>query len=100
MSLILFIEYFSQPSRAVLAFCSQAQIPYQVEEIRLKKGLNKTNEYKKVSPLGKVPAIKHEDFTLFESHAIMTYLASVFPVEDHWYPKDPIQRAKIDLYLH
>ena len=30
----------------------------------------------------------------------MKYLSSTFPVEDHWYPKEPLAQAKVDEYLH
>jgi glutathione S-transferase len=46
-----------------------------------------------------VPAIKDNEFTLFESHAILKYLATTRKVADHWYPLNPMQRAKIDCYL-
>ena len=50
--------------------------------------------------MGQVPAIAHETFTLYESHAILSYLACAFPgVPDHWYPADLYQRAKINSVL-
>ena len=40
-----------------------------------------------------------EVFKLFESNAIMRYLVQSRNLPDHWYPKDPVARAKVDQYL-
>ena len=40
-----------------------------------------------------------EGLVLYESHAILRYLCDSFPVPDHWYPKDPEKRAKVNEYL-
>lgn len=37
MVIKVFIDYFSQPSRAVLALCKLGQIPHEVVEIRLNR---------------------------------------------------------------
>ncbi|CAG9323626.1 unnamed protein product [Blepharisma stoltei] len=97
---ILYMDYISQPCRAVLAYMMINQIPYEIREIRIFKGQTLTDEFKAISPTQKLPTIVHQGFTLVESHAILTYLASVFPVDEQWYPRDPKIRAQIDCYLH
>ena len=44
------------------------------------------------SPSGKVPALKHADIVVWESIAILEYLADLFPEKDLW-PKDTRARA-------
>ncbi|OMJ72079.1 hypothetical protein SteCoe_29559 [Stentor coeruleus] len=100
MVLILYAEHFSQPCRAVMAFCYQSKIPFDLKEVRLSKFHQKSIEFLSLFPLGTVPAITHEDISLVESHAILTYLAQAFNCDDQWYPKDIKKRAYIDEYLH
>lgn len=66
---------------------------------QLGKQQNKTPEYLKINPFGKVPAMQFENANAFESTAILRFMANKFPVEDHWYPKDPVKRLKVDMYL-
>jgi len=68
--------------------------------VDLFKSQHLTAEFRKINPMGQVPAIVDGRFKLFESHAILRYLASVFPgVADHWYPADLFTRAKIESIL-
>lgn len=96
----LYVDFISQPSRAVLAFCKFNNIPHEVIETRVLKGQNRDPEYAKKNPLKKVPALKEDDFYLSESHTIMRYLCNTRNVADHWYPKhDSRKRALIEVYL-
>eukprot|EP01015_Nassula_variabilis_P023892 TRINITY_DN450_c0_g3_i2.p1 TRINITY_DN450_c0_g3~~TRINITY_DN450_c0_g3_i2.p1 ORF type:complete len:246 (-),score=52.82 TRINITY_DN450_c0_g3_i2:99-836(-) len=100
MSLTIYGDLMSQPTRAVVAFCELANIEYEFEEIRVLRGEQQTREYTQVNPSQRVPAIKDGDLSMFESHAILRYLARSRKVEDHWYPeKDAKRCAYIDNYL-
>ncbi|KAL3818070.1 hypothetical protein ACJIZ3_003975 [Penstemon smallii] len=100
MALKLYVDRMSQPSRAILIFCKKNGIEFEEVKIDLAKGQHRTPDFAEVNPMKQVPAIVHGDFTLFESHAILIYLASAFPeVADHWYPADVRQRAKIHSVL-
>ncbi|XP_057797992.1 glutathione S-transferase T1-like [Salvia miltiorrhiza] len=100
MELKVYCDRLSQPSRAVLIFCKANGIEFEEVKIDLGKGQNLSAEYAEVNPMKQVPAIVHGDFKLFESHAILIYLASAFPgVADHWYPADVRQRAKVHAVL-
>ena len=70
----LYIDYISQPARAVWALCKLAKVTHELISIRIQKGEHKTEEFKKINPNLKVPAIKDGDFCLYESHAIMRYI--------------------------
>lgn len=53
-------------------------MPYTVHHVRLDKGEQKTEEYLKINPNGRIPTIvdhDNDDYAVFESGAIMMYLA-------------------------
>ncbi|XP_065858255.1 glutathione S-transferase T1-like [Euphorbia lathyris] len=100
MKLKVYADRMSQPSRAVIIFCKVNGIDFEEIRIDLAKRQQLTPEFKEINPLGKVPAVVDGRFKLFESHAILIYLATVFPgVADHWYPADLFKKAKIQSVL-
>ncbi|XP_027183193.1 glutathione S-transferase T1-like [Coffea eugenioides] len=101
MKLKLFVDRLSQPCRAILIFCKMNKIEFVEVRIELSKGEQLSPEFKEINPMQKVPAMKvDERFRLFESHAILRFLAGAFPgVADHWYPADLFKRAEIDSVL-
>ncbi|KAI3933282.1 hypothetical protein MKW92_037103 [Papaver armeniacum] len=101
MTLKLYVDRTSQPSRAVLIFCKVNGIEFEEINVDLFKNEHQLPEYvKAINPFGQVPSIADGDFKLFESHAILSYLACAYPgVADHWYPSDLQKRAKINSVL-
>ncbi|KAF2297810.1 hypothetical protein GH714_003274 [Hevea brasiliensis] len=100
MELKVYGHRVSQPSRAIMIFCKANNIEFEEVTIDLPKGQHKSPEFKEINPMGQVPAIIHGELKLFESHAILIYLASAFTgVADHWYPTDLVKRAKIHSVL-
>jgi len=95
----VYADLMSQPSRALIWFCKLNNIPHKVDIVQITKQENRTEEYKKRFPFMKVPGIEDNGFFLFESHAILRYLAEKFRVADHWYPKDSKERALVNQYL-
>jgi len=47
-----------------------------------------------------VPVINDGGYILYESAAILTYLARRFKVPEHWYPQDARLCGLVDQYLH
>ena len=52
-------------------------LPYEVRKIDLRAGEQKQPEYLAICPNGRIPALVHDDFAIFESGAIMPYLAEL-----------------------
>ena len=67
--------------------------PYVEKPTLLAKGDQKTPEYLKVNPRGKVPALDVDGRIIVENTAILTYLARQFP-EKHLLPADPVEQAR------
>lgn len=55
--------------------------------------VNVSPEYRKISPLGKVPAYRDGDKTLADSSVIIAYLDRIHP-NPHLYPSDPYDYAR------
>ncbi|KAK8587322.1 hypothetical protein V6N13_086313 [Hibiscus sabdariffa] len=100
MKLKVYADRMSQPARAVLIFCKVNGINYEEVRLDIAKRLHLTPEYAEINPMKQLPAIVDGRFKLFESHAILIYLACSFPgVADHWYPADVFERSKIHSVL-
>ena len=69
-------------------------IEYQYVSVDLTKGESRTEAYRAIHPAGKVPAMDDDGFVLFESNAIVNYLAS--KAESDLYPQDLKPRAQVD----
>ncbi|MGE0821716.1 MAG: glutathione S-transferase family protein [Candidatus Binatia bacterium] len=71
---------------------------YEISRVDLTKGEQKSAEYLKLNPNGKVPTLKDDTFVLWESNAILLYLAEKFPVAT-LLPSDPHDRARVFQWL-
>jgi len=54
-------------------------VPHEIERVLLWEGAGEAPEYKKIHPMGAVPALVDGDVTIFESAAICLYLADKYP---------------------
>lgn len=59
----------------VLWTCAELGLPYERIDAGMQFGINNTPEYKALNPNGLVPLINDDGFVLWESHAIVRYLA-------------------------
>ncbi len=88
----------SQPTRSVLLLLQENKINYEFVLVDALKGDTRKPDFLKVNPQGLVPCIRHDDFLLAESSAILQYLAEYYSL-DKFYPKDIKERAKIQFWL-
>ena len=98
--LTIYMDYISQPCRAVAILLKINKIPFKEVIVDILKGESKTNpELKELNPNQKIPTLLDGDFSLYESNAILKYLCATQPIDERWYPKDPKKRALVDQYL-
>jgi len=62
--------------KKVLWAAEELGLPYQRIDAGLQYGVNDTPEYRRMNPTGLVPTIDDDGFVLWESHAIVRYLAA------------------------
>jgi len=78
-----------------LAVAYEVGLPFEVVDVNMMAGENKSPEFLAINPNGKVPALVDGDFALWESRAINGYLASKAP-EKNLNPSDPKTRAIVE----
>ena len=88
---------FSSPSNKVRYVANALGIDYEYKPVDLMGGANKTESYLKLHPAGKVPVLQDGDFVLFESNAILRYLAQ--KVSSSLYPQEIKRRAVVDQWM-
>jgi glutathione S-transferase len=67
--------------------------PYELKPVLLAKGQQRTEDYLKINPRGKVPAFSVDGKIIVENTAILTYLARKFP-DKKLLPADPAEEAR------
>jgi glutathione S-transferase len=73
--------YYNPQSRAVIArwMLDECGVKYEIVPIDLQKQEQKTPEFLKINPAGKLPALLDNDSRIFEGAAICLYLGDKFP---------------------
>ena len=82
----------------VLWCCAELGLEYQRIDAGMAFGVNDTPEYKALNPNGLVPTMDDDGFVLWESHAIVRYLARKHGTGKLW-PEDPRAAADADRWM-
>jgi glutathione S-transferase len=78
MVLTLYGFPFSTCTQRVLAVLLEKDLPYELVEVNLFKGDQKSEAHLARQPFGKIPVLEDDGFFVFESRAISKYLAKKF----------------------
>jgi glutathione S-transferase len=87
-------DFKSSPNcQRVKVVLAEKKLPYEIVPIDLTKKEQKTPEYLKMNPYGKVPVLADDSTVLYESLVINEYLEEKYP-SPALMPKDPAKKAK------
>jgi len=90
----------SAPCRAVRLTAAAVGVDLNLKPLDLTAGEHLKPEFLKMNPQHTIPTLDDNGFYLWESRAIMTYLANRYGKDDSLYPKDPKKRAVVDQRLY
>lgn len=95
MSLKLHVFPVSPRAFKVLAVAEYLRLDYELCAIDLTKGEHKTEAFTAMNPNQRMPVMEDNGFVLWESNAILQYLAGKRP-ESGLLPADPVKRALVN----
>lgn len=81
-----------------LVFANHIAIPYEFALVDLTKGAQRTPEFTAINPNQRMPVLEEDGFNLWESNAIIQYLATKKP-ELGLLPKDERARADVSRWM-
>ena len=84
--------------QAVMWGIGELGLAHERLDYGLNFGGNDTPEYLAMNPHGLVPTIKDGDLVLWESCAILRYLAAKYGDGGAFWPADPVARACVDMW--
>ena len=92
-----FSGWFCPFVRRVWIALEEKKLPYQYHEVNPYK---KEESFLKINPRGLVPAyVVNNDTPLYESIVLMEYLEDAFPQSTPLLPQDPVDRARVRLWI-
>jgi glutathione S-transferase len=80
-------------------FASLLGLQPQIVPVDLLAGAHKQADYLKKNPFGQVPALEDGEDTIFDSNAILVYLARKYDTSNNWYPSDALAAAQVQIWL-
>ncbi|KAF0306387.1 Glutathione S-transferase 1, isoform D [Amphibalanus amphitrite] len=89
----------SAPCRSVLLLAKSIGLQLTPKLCNVLAGDNRTQHYLQMNPQHTIPTMDDNGFYLWESRAILSYLASKYGPA-HLYPSDPRERAVVDQRLY
>jgi len=80
-------------------FLSLLDLPYEFIPIDVKNGAHKQPDFVAMHPFGQVPVIDDNGTILWDSNAVLVYLAKSYDPEGTWLPQDPVKAAQVQQWF-
>ena len=74
-------------------------LPHELVLVDLMKAAHKTPEFLRLNPFGQVPVLDDDGVVVFDSNAILVYLAQKFDTSGRWLPRDAKGQADVQGWL-
>ena len=74
-------------------------LPFEMTDVDLMKAAHKSPEFIKLNPFGQVPVLEDGDTVVFDSNAILVYLAAKFDPAGRWLPRDAKGQADVQAWF-
>jgi glutathione S-transferase len=84
--------------RAQLAL-SLMGLSHELIDVDLMEGAHKAPDFVKLSPFGQVPVLDDNGTIVYDSNAILVYLATKYDTDRRWLPRDPKGQADVQAWL-
>jgi len=84
--------------RKVLWVCDELGVPYTREDWGRGYRPTTDDEFKRINPIGLVPAVIDDGIVLRESNTIVRYLATKYG-DGSLYPAEPVRRANVEQWM-
>ncbi|XP_071453224.1 glutathione S-transferase 1-like [Hetaerina americana] len=100
MPLDLYYLDASPPVRAVLLAGKTLGLEFNLKLVDLFQRKHLDPEFVKLNPRHTIPTLVDDGFVIYDSHAIVAYLATKYGKDDSLCPRDAKARAIVDQRLH
>jgi len=95
----LYYDPVSPNAHKAMALIAELGLDVELVHVQLFKGEQRSPEFLRVNPNGAVPALEDDGYLLWESNAILCYLAAKKP-DAGLLPSDPQARGQVDQWMY
>jgi len=89
--------FYTQNTLKTLYVMEELGVDFEFRFVDLAKGENRSEEFRKKAPAGRVPVLEHDGQFLFESGAICRYVGT--QERSPLFPADKLERARVDQWM-